>query len=452
MSERRLLESALEALRSASAEGDAYLEHRRTLEVSVREGRLEGISRAEVRGLAVRAIRDGRLGFVHTSALDPDGAGRAAREACALAESATPRQDLVLADPAGPGDGRDEGVALGLLDASIEKRPIEEKRAWVLEAESAALGVDARIRRTEGASYSENITGHWIANTRGLYRHYGKSELRVRVEVVAEEGGELQPGDRGARAMLWKQLPEPAALGRGAGERAIRLLGGRPVGTGRYPVVFSPDAGWTLLVYIAVALNGDHLSRGRSWLSEREEAKIGSPLVTIVDDGRHKRGPASAPFDAEGIDTRETVLVERGVIRGRILDLASARRLGLASTGNARRDGYEASPEIGTHNMYLAPGGAAPEAMLSQVDRGLWVWGLSGWWIGLGPSNPNFSSAAYGLWIENGQPVRPVARVTIAGGIEEILGGVEEVADDLVWDHATKTPTFRVASMAVSGT
>ena len=93
-----------------------------------------------------------------------------------------------------------------------------------------------------------------------------------------------------------------------------------------------------------------------------------------------------------------------------------------------------------------------PEEIISGVEDGFMVWGLSGWWIGLGPSNPNFSSAAFGVWIENGEPTRPVARVTIAGGLEEILKGVSVAADDLVWNYPTKTPTFLIEELAVSGT
>ena len=225
MEEKRLLESALDVLRSSGAQGDAFLEHRRSLHLNVREGRLEEISRAEVIGLGLRAIKDGRLGFVHTTALDPDGVTRAAQKAVSLSTAASPREDLLLADAAaGPGDGADEGASLGLYDASLETKPLSEKEDWARAAESLARGYDPRIKRTDGANYNEDLAGCWIANTKGLFRHHRRSTLNVSVSVIAEDQGEMQPGEADFEAVRWADLPDPGALGRKAGERAVRLL------------------------------------------------------------------------------------------------------------------------------------------------------------------------------------------------------------------------------------
>jgi len=452
VNERKLLDEALGVLRAAGAQGDAYLEHRRTLNLNVRESVLEDVARAELRGIAVRAMKDGRLGFVHSSAVHLDDARRAAEMAIGLAKAGTPRDDLVIAPPVAPGDGHDEGEPHRLFDATIEERTIDEKVDRCRQTEATAMAHDPRVTRSNGAGYSESLAGFWIGNTRGLFRHYRKSYLTVGVEVVAEGDGEMQPGQRGAEAIRWNDLPDPIDLGRRAASRAADLLGGRPVPTGRYPIIISPDAGWTFLVYLTVALNGEHLSRGRSWLVDRDDPVIGSPLVTVRDDGLHAKGPASIPFDAEGVNTDETVLLEAGRVSGQLLDLATGKRMEAASNGHARRESYEGLPEIGAHNIYLEPGHMSPDDLISDVKEGLWVWGLSGWWIGLDPSNPNYSSAAFGLWIENGEPTKPVARVTIAGGIEEILRGVSAVGSDLEWNYPTKTPTFLVSEMAVSGT
>lgn len=451
MDEKKLIESVLSALRSAGASGDAFLEHRRSLTIQIREGRLEEITRAEVFGVGIRAMLDGRLGFVHTSAADPKTVTRAVETACDLARSGSPRDDLLLADAAGPGDGSDEGAGLGLYDASIEKQSLGEKEEWARASESVARGFDPKIRRTEGASYREDLGAYWLGNTNGLFRHCKRSHINVGLQVIAEDQGEMQPGEVGIDVVRASDLPDPGEFGRRAGERAVRLLGGRPVPTGRYPIVFSREVGWTLLVYLTQAMNGGNISRGRSWLTDRGETPIGSPLVTILDDALEPRGPARTPYDGEGVNAQKTLLVESGMIRGKLLDLASAKRLGASSTGNAQRGGYEGLPEIGGTNLYMVPGKARVDEIVAGIDKGFWVWGLSGWWIGLDPSNPRFSSAAFGLWIEGGKVVRPVARVTIAGAIDEILTGVDQVADDLVWEGSVQTPTFRVASMAVSG-
>jgi PmbA protein len=453
-----LLDAALAALEKHGATGDAYLEHRRTLRLQVREAKLEALHRAEVVGIGIRALKDGRLGFVHASAASPEAVAGAARNAVELAAAATPREDLTLATRAeahaasGGAADRDEGTPFELFDPAIETQPLAAKEERARSAEAAALAHDPRIRRSNGAWYEETLRAVWFANTLGVRRHAQKSHLSVGVEPVAEDkDGGMQTGAVDHEATHYADLPDPAALGRRGGARAVELLGGRPVATGRYPVVFTPETGWTLLVYLATALNGDHLSRGRSWLAGRESATLGNELVTVYDDGRRRRGIGSLPFDGEGMDTARTPLIERGQVRGRLLDLASGKRLGQPSNGHAKRNGYEALPEIQSHDLWLEPGTTAKDAILGQIERGLLVVDLSGWWIGLNPSNPSYSSAASGLWIEKGKPVRPVSQVTVAGTIEEIFGGIAAVANDLVWDHSTKTPTFLVRELAVSG-
>ncbi len=453
---QEILETALSVLRAQGAQGDAYLENRRALDFRVRDGKQDSITRSEVRGLAVRAMMDGRLGFCHTGKADLGGAAEAARQACELARAASPRDDLVLAEPSGPGDGRDEGAALQLCDDSLATMPFAEKLDFLRGCESAGRSYDPRIKRTDAVSWSEGLSGHWIANTRGLFRHYRASALSVNLGVIAEDKGDMQPGETGWEGVRRSDLPSPETLGRRAGERAARLLGGAPVATGRFPIVFSPDAGWAILVYLTSALNGNSLAQRRSWLGSLLEGgavpTIGSPLVTVRDEGLLPQGPGRVPFDGEGVDARENVLLSRGRVTGVMCDLASAKRLGRPPTGNANRGGYEALPQIGSHNLSLAPGTADADQIIAGVERGLWVWGLTGWWIGLDPGNDQFSSAANGLWIENGKPVRPVSRVTIAGRIPEILGAIDVVANDLTWDHGTRTPTFRVKEMALSGT
>jgi PmbA protein len=449
---KALLDAALAALAKAGAEGDAYLEHRRTLKLRVREQKLEEISQAEALGVGIRAIKDGRLGFVHSSASSPEAVSRAVASATELARAATPRDDLILAEPGPIRDGRDESEALELFDPAIERQPLAAKETRARAAEAAALAFDPRIKRSNGAGYEEILRSVWIANSRGLFRHARRSDLAVDVEPVAEAEGEMQTGEVDHLASHWQDLPAPEALGRRGGERAVELLGGQPVPTGRYPVLFSPDAGFAILLYLAAALNGDHLSRGRSWLKDRITSPLGNERVTVHNDGRRTRGLQALPFDGEGVDTRRTTLLERGKIGQPLTDLAAGKRMGKPSTGNGIRAGYEGLPGILTQDLWLEPGKEKPEAIVASVDRGLLIRDLSGWWIGLNPSNPNFSSAATGLWIVKGKPVRPVSRVTVAGTIEEIFGGIAALGDDLVWDHPTKTPTFLVSQLSVSGT
>jgi len=448
-----MLDAAMTELRAGGAEGDAFMEERRTLDLSIRDGQITDLARAEVRGLAVRAMKNGRLGFTHTTALTLEGAAAAAKRATALSDAASPREDLLLANPATASaqNGWDEATDLGLYDPDLEVMDIEQKAEWARAAETAARAVDPRIRRTDSANYQEQLSRRWIVNTRGLFRYYRKSNLGGGVGIVLEDNGEMQPGGRAVQVNRWRDLPTPSTLGREAGERAVQMFGGRPVPSGRYPVIWHPDAGFALLLYVTTALNGDALSRKQSWLANRDTPRLGSDLVTIRDEPRRSDAPASAPFDGEGTDTVNSVLVDNGMLRGRLLDLASGMRLGATSTGHSTRGGYETLPGIGPSNLFLQPGNKTPEQLMYGVEKGLWVWKLTGWWIGMNASSSQFSSAAAGMWIENGKPTRPVARVTIAGALDEVLGAVDGVGNDFSWEGAVRTPSFRVREMAIAG-
>ncbi len=454
---------ALGALEEAGVDGDVYVQHRSDLELSVRDGELDGIQESDVAGIAVRAMKSGRLGFVHGSITRDSDAVTVARSAVAIAGAAGKRDDLVLAPPSSPPTGRepgpgddgewpDEGEALSLMDPSLESRSIESRVDWLTTAEQAARGMDPLVRRTEQCTLTESRWSIWLGNTRGLRRHFRRSRIAPSIEVVAERDTDKQPGTRSVAVTNWGEVPAPASFGREAAGDALRLLGAGPVRTRRVPIVFSPRTGWTPVAYVQSALDGDAIDRGRSWLAGADGTRIGSPLVTIRDDGRRPRAPGSAPFDGEGIDTRDTVLVDAGVVRGQLVDLATSVRTGLEPSGNATRSGYESLPAMSAHNLLMDRGDRSPMEILSETREGFWVTGVSGWWIGLDPSNREFSAAASGLWIEWGKVVKPVSRVTISAPLTELFGAVDAVGNDLIVDSTMKTPTYRVSEMTVSGT
>ena len=302
MNRKELLNQVLEVLRAGGAEGDAFFEERKSLNLSVREGRLEEIRRAGVRGMGVRAMHEGRLGFVHTSAVDPQSVRDAAVKAIELARSATPRDDLMIPDPMGPGDGSDEGAALGIYDPEIERHAIQEKEEYSRAPEAVARAYDPKIKKTEGAGYAEHQIGIWIANTKGLFRHCRRSHLEVGANVVAEDGEEKQVGEVGVESTSWDGLPSPEELGRRSAERAVRLLGGRAVETGRFPVVFTPETGWTLL-----SLHCDRM-RGITSAAAAPGSDRGLPRSrsSIVSDPRQRPATPAGPDDAVSMEKGST--------------------------------------------------------------------------------------------------------------------------------------------------
>ena len=213
------------------------------------------------------------------------------------------------------------------------------------------------------------------------------------------------------------------------------------------PVIFDPDTAASLVRAVAGAVSGPSLYRRASFLLDRLGQRVAAPAVTIVDDGLIPRALGSRPFDGEGLATRRTVVVGEGTLQSYLLDSYSARKLGLTSTHHASRDGSGVG--VSTTNLMLRPGTASPEELIRSVSNGFYVTELIG--FGINGVTGEFSKGAAGLWIENGQLAYPVAEVTVAGNLLEMLQAIEGLGNDLVLRDRTVAPTVLIGRMVVAG-
>ncbi|HLY38255.1 MAG TPA: metallopeptidase TldD-related protein, partial [Candidatus Binatia bacterium] len=243
-------------------------------------------------------------------------------------------------------------------------------------------------------------------------------------------------------------LDAPDAVGREAARRTLRRLGARRPPTCECPVIFDPETAASLLRHLAGAISGSALYRRMSFLVDRLGEQVASPAVTVIDDPLRPAGPASRPFDGEGVRQARRVVVERGLLRTYLLDSYSARRLGLRTTGHAAR-GVGDAPGSGPTNFTLEPGPWSVEAIIRSVARGLYVTELIG--FGVNPVTGDYSRGATGLWIENGELTHPVEELTIAGNLRDMLRDVEMVGNDLAPRNAVASPTIKIARMTVAG-
>jgi len=342
-------------------------------------------------------------------------------------------------------------MMMEIFDPEIRSVSIKRKVALLREMENAALKYDPSVKRTEHVGYSEVSGTVGVSNTNGVSYSYNASSCHLAVGAVAEKNNRMETGYDEWTSCYLKRLPSPIELGREASRRAVALLGSKPVNSQKVPVVFDPEVGFALLAALSQALQGDNVNRGVSYLGDRMGAKIASELVTIRDNGRLPEGPASRPVDAEGVSTSDLVLIEKGVLKGFAYDYSSALRAGKKPTGNAVRGSYRDLPEVGFSNYYMDKGNLKPEDVIGSTSNGLYVMKLAGWWLGLNPASPDFSSAASGLWIKNGKFSQPVSGVTIASTVLDMLAGIDAVADNLVFKGGISCPTFRVKEMALSG-
>jgi PmbA protein len=223
-------------------------------------------------------------------------------------------------------------------------------------------------------------------------------------------------------------------------------------------VVFAPEVARSIIGNIFDAANGDAIYRHASFFTGKLGERVAGDNVTVIDDGTlvfdHENGIqvggfGTAPFDGEGLPTRRTVLVENGILKSYVMNTYTARKLGLASTGNASRS-LASNPGIGAGNFFLQPGTVTPEQIIGDVKNGLYVTETMGFGVNL--VTGDYSQGAAGLWIENGELAYPVEEITIAGNLKDMYQNISAIGNDLVFRSSAAAPTLRIDGMTIAGT
>jgi PmbA protein len=252
----------------------------------------------------------------------------------------------------------------------------------------------------------------------------------------------------GHAARRFKDLESPEYVGRTAAERALRRLNPVKVETQKVPVVFEPRTARTLLDSVYEAVHGMSIYRHESFLAGKLGEKVAGENVTIVDDGTLPGLFGTSPFDDEGVRSRRTTVIERGVLKSYLLNTYAARKLGMKTTGNASR-GLTGNAGIGHGNFYLEKGVQTPEQILAGVANGFYVTQLMG--FGVNIVTGDYSQGASGLWIRKGELAFAVSEVTIAGNLKEMLMGIEAIGSDLQFRGSLAAPTIKIGEMTVAG-
>jgi PmbA protein len=275
-------------------------------------------------------------------------------------------------------------------------------------------------------------------------KDYRSSSCGFSASVVAEKGEQKSQGGESCSRRFYSDLKPPEEIASKAAKDAYEMLDPQMVETQKAIVIFDPDVARSFLGGILGAINGERVLQGASFLADKIDQKISSGLVTIVDDGLIPKGMASRPFDGEGVPTQKRIIVEKGILKGFMYNTAVARRAGTKSTGNATRGGG-----ISAHNFYMLAGPHTQEEIIKATKNGLFLKGVTGY--GINPVNGNFSGGASGFWIENGRISFPVRGLTIASTANEMLNGIDMVADDLDLNRSMTAPTVRIKEMQIGG-
>jgi len=436
---RELVGRALAHARALGAsDAAAEVSESQGLSVTVRKDDVETVEQTRDRSLDVTVYAGQRRGSASTS----DFSDAALRE---TVEAAWHIARHTAEDPAA-GLPPADTLALDYPDLGLHHAwPVgtDDAAALALRAERAARAVDPRIANTDGATVG-TYEGHFVlGNSRGFVGGYPYSRHSLSVAPIAGRGAHMQRDYWYTSERDPALLASPEAVGRYAAERALSRLSARRVRTGRFPVLFEAPLALGLLGAFTQAANGGALYRKASFLVDA----LGKPLfpghIDIDEDPHLPGGLGSAPFDDEGVRTRARSVVAGGVLQGYFLSTYTARKLGMASTGNAG----------GSHNLTLRSRLTRPEddfrAMLKKMGTGLLVTELIG--QGVNYVTGDYSRGAFGYWVENGEIRHAVQEITIAGNLAEMFRRIVAVGSDAIARGTKRTGSILIEEMALAG-
>ena len=445
MSEPDPLELLDDLIKKAKASGadaaDALKVDSVALSHAQRLGNLERLEREESHDLGLRVLIGRHQAIASTTDTTPAALADLVDRAVAMARAVPEDQYCGLAEPG------QITSAPPTLDVFDEEEPapellIERARA----CEDAARAVSG-VTNSDGAEASWYRSAVSLAASNGFSGRYAVSRHGLGVAVVAGEGLEMERDYESDSRVFGADLDSPEEVGRRAGERTVRRLGARKPETGKVPVVFDPRIAGGLLRHLAGAINGSAIARDTSFLKDRMGELVFAPGITVVDDPHRARGLRSKPFDGEGVGNQRRVVIEGGRLTTWILDLSSARQLGLETTGHAAR-GTASPPSPSVTNLYMEAGSLSPEALIGEIDQGFYVTEMMG--MGVNGVTGDYSRGAAGFWIEGGAIAHPINEATIAGNLKEMFAQVTP-ASDLKFRYGIDAPTLRIESMTVAG-
>src|SRR5712672_1778903 len=412
----------------------------------VRLGQVETLKEAGSRSIGVRVFFGQRAASTYSSDFSSAGLDRMLKSALELAR-------ITSEDPyAGIPEAGKLGALSGDLDLyheDVYSLAGPERIDYARRAEKAALDTDPRIKNSEGGSFDAATGRKVLANSHGFVGEYRRSYCSVAAVPIAQtEEGAMQRDYWFSVARTLSKLESPEQVGRVAAERTLRRLGARKAKTAEVPIIFDPMVATSILEHIFEGVNGDSVYRGASFLAGKLGQKIAGDNVTIIDDGTIPGGFGSSPFDGEGVPTRRTVVIENGVLSSYLLNTYTAKKLKLATTGNASR-GLAGTPGIGPGNYFLQPGTRTPKQLISEIKEGLYVTEFLG--HGANLVTGDYSRGASGLWISSGEFAYPVEEITVAGNLKEIFFNISEIANDLEFRGSVASPTLRIDGLTVGG-
>ena len=426
---------AIEIAQKAGATAEVGVTKSGGLSVSTRLQEIENVEFNNDGALGISVYVGQQKGNASTSDLTPEAIKNTVEAALAIAKYTSPDDCAGLADK--------ELMAFDAPDLDLyhaAEIDVDKAVQLALDTEKAALEHDERIVNSEGASFNAHTGVRVYGNSHGMLQSYLSSRYSLSCSVIAEHQDQLERDYEYTVARDINQLAQPNWVGENAAQKAIARLQPQKLATQEAPVIFLNDVATGLISHLAAAISGGSLYRKASFLLDHLGKQV-LPDWFEISERPHLIGQlASTPFDSEGVRTQDMEIIRSGILQTYLLTSYSGRKLGMQSTGHAG----------GIHNWLIKPNSSGKlTALLRQMNRGLLVTEVMGQGVNL--ITGDYSRGAAGFWVENGEIQYPVAEITIAGQLPDILRNIVAVADDIEHRSNIQTGSILLEKMKISG-
>jgi len=434
------------SIKKGAAQSEVFIEVSTEFQVRTRKGKIEVLKQSQGSGLGLRMFVDNKLGFSYTSDFTPVILETQIEKTLLLARHSSSDEFCGLPEKKMP--PKRDLPDLRIYDPQIESVDTESKIDLAKRAEESAFSHSPKVKNSEGANFISEKTNVIIANSKSEPCSYDSTYFYLSCEPVAEDGKEKRIGTYWDSKRFFSDLDSPEKIGEKASQRAERMLAAKTPKSQRVPVILENLISNRFLYALASAVNGDNVYKKSSFLASMLDKKVGSDLVTLIDDGTIPKGLGTSPFDDEGILTKRKKIMDKGILSTFLYDTYTANKVNTSSTGNASR-GYDQTPHIGVLNFYMEKGQTPLEEMIKGVKSGFFVTGLMG--FGINWITGDFSQMAEGIWIENGELTHPVDEVTLGGTLFDFLSKIEQVGNDLDFRGTVACPSLKISKLVIGG-
>lgn len=435
------------AIKKGADKAEVYIKTSRNLGIEVKEQKIDTLESSMTIGYCIRVIKDNRLGFSYST--NPDEMNTVAENAIEAARYSEPDDYLELPSALQP-----SAISQPLIfDNDIASLSESDAINRTLLIESSAFNENNRIKKIRKASGSFSTNNTYIVNSHGINAHYQSTGCSAQLMAIAEEGSESQLGwdYQGSRFLKDVSFEE---VGRTAARRAAQLLRARKINSIKGFVLLDNSVSTEFLGILSSALSSESVQKKKSMLAGKKGNVVISDRLNIIDSGLLDGKLGSKPVDDEGVPTSHKILIEKGILNGYLYNTYTAKKDGIASTGNAVRGGFTGIPTVGPTNLYIEPTSAEYtkrfENLVKNINRGLYVIET----MGMHTANPisgEFSVGASGLWIEDGEIKYPVKEAVISGNILDLFKKVVMVGDDLRFYGNIGASSLLIEEIDISG-